>query len=91
MTKHEPKCHIAKTVRAALLALAAEYGRCADVPLSTVSKRFYGNANFFRELKRDKRSISIHKADEIIAKFREQWPAGAVWPDILVQMGIAAD
>lgn len=75
---------IAKTVRDNLLAIAAAYRKATGKSLTQVSKDFYGNADFFVQLRRGEHSISVKKLDEMVEKFRQSWPPGAKWPLVRV-------
>lgn len=71
---------IAAEVRTNLLAIVAAYRKATGLSLATVSARFYGNAGFLSEYKAGRQTISIDKLDEMIGKFRKEWPENAEWP-----------
>lgn len=71
---------IARIVRDNLLAIAGEYRRATGKSLTSVSKEFYGNADFFVQLRRGQHSISVKKLDEMIEGFRRAWPPRTAWP-----------
>lgn len=71
---------LGSTCRENLLILATTYAESEEIPLSTVSRRAYGGASFFEGLKAKKCSISIDRADELVAWFREHWPVDLPWP-----------
>lgn len=71
---------IAETLHTNLILIATAYAKATKITLTTVSKRFYGNNNFFEDLRRNRRSISIAKYEEMVDAFRGSWPDGAEWP-----------
>jgi hypothetical protein len=72
----------AETCRKNILALADAYRRATGEGEATMSGWAYGNGTFFREFSRRKRSVSVDKYGEILAKFAEKWPKNAPWPDL---------
>jgi hypothetical protein len=71
---------IAAEIRTNLLAIVAAYRRATGLSIATVSARFYGNAGFLSEFKAGRQTISVDKLDEMVAKFRAEWPENAEWP-----------
>lgn len=71
---------LSKVCRDNLLTLARVYGRAKGVSLSSVSKEFYGNVNFLKKFAAGKHSVSLSKMDEMLERFRDQWPEGVSWP-----------
>jgi hypothetical protein len=69
---------ITKTVRQNLAAIVAAYRKATGASLAQVSKEFYGNSTFFKEL--NERQISVTALDDILDKFRDKWPENADWP-----------
>lgn len=71
-----------KILRDNLLAIAAAYSKATGASLAAISKKFYGNRTFFRDLKSGKQpySVAIRKAEKIVNAFREAWPDGTPWP-----------
>ena len=65
-----------------LLILATIYAKANGLPLDKVSKRFYGQNGFLRSFKAGKVSLSLRKFDEIVDKFRADWPADTPWPSL---------
>jgi hypothetical protein len=65
-----------------LVALAEKFAEAEGVQLSTVSKRAYGNATFFDDLREGRQSISVRKVNDALAWFRENWPKGVEWPEL---------
>lgn len=71
---------IAAEIRNNILTIAAAYRKATGLSLATVSARFYGNAGFLSEFKAGRQTISIDKLEEMVAKFRAEWPKDAIWP-----------
>ena len=71
---------ITKTVRDNLLAIASAYRKATGKSESQVSKKFYGNAEFFAQLRAGTHSISVKKLEEMIEEFDEEWPPEIPWP-----------
>lgn len=71
----------AETCRENLLVLARTYAAAADVPLSTVSKRAYGNGNFFDELAAGG-NPTIIKVESVFRWFAANWPPKIRWPSL---------
>ena len=70
----------AREIRANVLAIATAYREATGLSLATVSARFYGNAGFLSEFKAGRQTISVDKLDEMVRKFRAEWPENAEWP-----------
>lgn len=66
--------------RSNLLKLADAYAKATGMSLSAVSRKFYGNVTFLPEFKKGVQSISLRKFDEVVDKFRAEWPRDAAWP-----------
>lgn len=73
---------IAKEIRVNVLAIANAYREATGLSLATVSARFYGNAGFLSEFKAGRQTISVDKLDQMVGKFRAEWPSEAEWPDL---------
>jgi hypothetical protein len=71
---------LSPTAKENLCAVVDAYMGATGFTEAQVSKRFYGNVQFFREFRAGKHSISLKKLDEIIDAFKEKWPPGADWP-----------
>lgn len=71
---------IATEIRTNVLAIVAAYRRATGLSLATVSARFYGNAGFLAEFKAGRQTISVDKLEEMVGKFRNEWPGNAEWP-----------
>ena len=67
-------------VRKNLVAIARAYGEAEGVPLSTVSKRAYGNGSFLGQYAKGHGAISVEKVESMLAWFRANWPENADWP-----------
>ena len=72
----------AAIARKNLTTIADAYGKATGYSQSEISKRFYGRWSFFAEFRRGKQSISIDKLDEILARFRKEWPEDTEWPTL---------
>lgn len=76
----QKKSTITKVLRANLRAIVAAYRAAEKVSLATVSKRYYGNADFLARFFAGEHSISVDKLDGMITAIRAEWPKGAEWP-----------
>jgi hypothetical protein len=65
-----------------LLLIADTYAKATGLPLDKVSKRFYGQNNFLSGFKKGNQSITLRKFDELVDKFRKDWPADTPWPHL---------
>lgn len=72
---------IERTARANLIRIATVYAKATDSTLSTVSRRFYGKAQFLKDFKRGKVSMTLSNFDRLLAAFRKNWPSGVPWPE----------
>lgn len=70
----------ASRVRENIVAIARAYALAEKVPLSTVSKRAYGQTHFFDKFRRGEASVTLEKAESVLDWFRENWPENADWP-----------
>lgn len=73
---------LAHTTRENIRAIVAAYRAATGVTVGTVSKKFYGNADFLPLFFRREHSISIDKADAFIDAIRAAWPEEAEWPHL---------
>lgn len=71
-----------QTQRENLLALVSAYAQATGASWSKISNRFYGNTVFFDKLRDGEQSIALDKFDEVVEKFRRNWPLGAKWPKL---------
>ncbi len=63
-----------------LLAIFAAYKKATGESDSLISKKVYGNADFFKDLEAARVSPSLTKLTQMIDWFRANWPEGAEWP-----------
>lgn len=63
-----------------LLAVAEAYGRATGEAQRTISRRFYGRADFLAKFRAGKQNISLRNYQDILDKFRAAWPTNADWP-----------
>jgi hypothetical protein len=64
-----------------LVKIVAAYQEATKKPLSAISRRFYGKASFLQDfLHGEEVTISYAAMDRMIDKFRDEWPAGVIWP-----------
>ena len=63
-----------------LFAIADAFSKATGKSLSQIGKEFYGRGDFFPQLKAGHQTITISRADEMLDKFRREWPADAKWP-----------
>jgi hypothetical protein len=63
-----------------LVMVAQAYAKARRITLAGVGHRFYGNANFFAELRTEARSMTIEKYFAMIDAMRADWPDNAAWP-----------
>lgn len=71
---------VEKIARDNLFAIATAYRDGTGKSMVQISKEFYGNANFFADLRAHKHSVTIDKLDTMVRAFRAKWPKGAAWP-----------
>jgi hypothetical protein len=71
---------VTETIRSNLKAIVAAYRQATGTSLSKVSKDFYGNGNFFDQFFKGEVSISLSRLDEMLVKFRRNWPENTEWP-----------
>lgn len=77
-----------RIIRENLLAVVAAYRKATGKSLTQCSKEMYGNAYFFEEFRRGKRSVTLHQLDKIMNEFRRRFPDDASWPALrVVSMG----
>ena len=71
--------------RKELSIVAAAYGAATGRSLSAVSAKIYGNSWYFEAFIDGKPprapTMTIRKFDQIMEKFRREWPAGTPWPN----------
>lgn len=67
------------TLRNHLQLCAQSYGAARKLGLSTIGRRFAGDARFFSRLDQGK-TFTIRKYDDLIAAFWRDWPEGRAWP-----------
>jgi hypothetical protein len=71
---------IEETMRKNLLTLARTYAKANGITLRQVSRRLYGNIEFFDDFGRRRASMTLSKFDEMVEKFRAGWPEDVPWP-----------
>jgi hypothetical protein len=71
---------IAQDVRLNLLAIVEAYCRATGQSESAASRKFYGNNDFFAQLRAGEHSISVQRLDKMLGEFRRKWPRNADWP-----------
>ena len=69
-----------KRCRQELKVVAEAYGKATEKSLSWISEEIYGKATIFRDFIAGKKTMTIHKFDEVMATFRRVWPPGVPWP-----------
>ena len=65
-----------------LIAIATAYGTATGKSRTSISKEFYGRGDFLENLQAGAHSLSLRKIDQILRRFRAEWPDGATWPDV---------
>ena len=64
-----------------LILIAKTYADATGKSLAADSKEFYGNGDFFQQLREDGRSISVRQMlGPMLQKFRDNWPPTTPWP-----------
>jgi hypothetical protein len=64
-------------------ALAKAYAMGHGVAkMKTVSLRKYGHALFLDDFIKGKRSASVAKLQDMLGRFKTDWPAGVPWPKL---------
>jgi hypothetical protein len=69
-------------VRDNLLTLVSVYRKATGTSLTTASMRFYGNANFFDNLKRGEQSLSVKTLETVLDRISALWPDDVEWPQL---------
>lgn len=70
-----------EVANANILLIAETYAQATGKSLSAVSKEFYGNGDFFEQLRNDGRSITVRQMlGPMLQKFRDNWPPKTPWP-----------
>jgi hypothetical protein len=69
-----------QTVIENILLIARAYAKATGHSMTAVGKKFYGRGDFFSNLKMMKNGISISRLDEMLEKFRSEWPEETSWP-----------
>lgn len=72
-------------LRENLLNCAAAYTARREIGLSTLGRLAAGDWRFFDNLKRDGKTFTARKYDEVLGWFSQNWPDGAEWPDGLAR------
>lgn len=70
-------------MRTNFLLIAAAYGVHKGLPENVVSKRVYGHQDFLKRYRDGETCPSIENYYRMIGKMRDDWPAGAPWPETL--------
>ena len=71
---------IDETARANILAIADAYAAATGLALTTVSKRFHGNHEFFRKLRDGTNNVETRKLGAMVDDFWAKWPPKTKWP-----------
>ena len=71
---------IERIARENLLAIIAAFRKATGQSETAVSKAFYGNSTFVRDVRRGTLPITLPRLDKMMATFRAKWPDGARWP-----------
>jgi hypothetical protein len=71
-----------KEIRKNLLALAHTFAKATGTPMTSVSRRFHGHQSFFEDFRAGRISIRLKGAEQMLQKFRTDWPEGTPWPDM---------
>lgn len=69
-----------RLVRYNLLAIVGAWCRATGKSESAASREFYGNNDFFAQLRTGEHTISVKQLDKMLNKFRRRWPKDADWP-----------
>ena len=65
-----------------VLKLARAYAAAEGLKLATVGRYFHGTSKIFDDLEAGTVSLNVRKYDEMIAKFKAEWPKDLPWPEI---------
>lgn len=71
---------ISKTARDNILAIAEAYAKATGLALTTVSKRFHGNYEFFGKLRAGTCDVELKKLGSMVRAFGDRWPPKTAWP-----------
>lgn len=66
------------------LAIASAFADGAGIGLRTLSSRVFNDAKILPRLAGGHASITLRRAEVALAYFMENWPVGAVWPDVQI-------
>jgi hypothetical protein len=72
------------TSTAQLLALAREYGRVEQIPLTTVSTRVFDDGKKLAAIEAGA-DIRTRRFESAVRWFSDNWPAAAVWPQAVTR------
>ncbi|MGF7051903.1 hypothetical protein GGC47_001068 [Bosea sp. OAE752] len=67
-------------LRLYLLQVANQYAGATDAALSTVARRCRNDSSFFKRIADPSQSFTVKTFDEVIAWFRDNWPADREMP-----------
>ena len=68
------------TARDNLMVIIRAYRDATGKSMTAISRDFYGQSPYFDELRRGERTITLTKLDELVDKFKANWPEGVAWP-----------
>lgn len=71
---------LAVDIRKNLFTLVDAYMKATGESEQTVSRRFYGNANFLTSVRAGTSSVTIDRLDKLVSELRAKWPANKPWP-----------
>lgn len=69
-------------VRDNLVNLVKAYARATGRTVGAISNDFYGNGAFLDEYAKDKRSITVRKAEEMFGRLLQEWPDNTPVPPL---------
>jgi len=65
-----------------ILKLARAYAAHEGIKLQTVARYFHGSSHIFEALEAGEVTLTLVKYDQMMDRFRKQWPEGLAWPKI---------
>jgi hypothetical protein len=72
-----------------MLSVAYAYCAASGLPLSTASRRAFGESKLLAGLETGMSSPTFKRAEQALVWFSTNWPEGAAWPDNVPRPSIA--
>ena len=69
-----------KFLKRYMLSVAKKFAEAEGMTVTAVSRKMHGAAHFLDAFEQGDISITLSKYDEMMKKFRHEWPRGIKWP-----------